>query len=88
MDIYENLELQEADILHFADDAQDWMSTHGVVMRNGDYKHLINFAPFMLFPTPFPRYLYDEAMSAQKDFQTLFHLASLDHSFIEDSLKR
>ena len=88
MDIYDKLNIQEADILAFADAAQDWLSTHGAVTRNADHKRLMNFVPFMLFPTPFPRYLYDEAMLLQKDFQTLSHLASLDHSFIEDSLKR
>jgi len=87
MDIYKDLKLDESDLLKFSTDAQDWVQANGVVMRNRDHSHLINFAPFMLFPTPFPRYLYDEATLVQKDFQTLSHLASLDHAFIEESLK-
>lgn len=87
MDVYDNLKLDEADLLKFSTDAQDWAQANGIVMRNREQPQLLNFAPFMLFPTPFPKYLYDEAMLVQKDFQTLAHLASLDSKFIEESLK-
>lgn len=88
MEMYKNTKLNEDYITQIAQDATDWATIHGIVMRNGKHKHLTNFAPFMLFPTPFPTYLYDEAMMVQKDFHTLVHRASLDHEFIHGSLKR
>ncbi|XP_057291485.1 glutathione synthetase-like [Hydractinia symbiolongicarpus] len=87
MEMYKNTKLNKDDITQIAQDATDWATIHGIVMRNGKHKHLTNFAPFMLFPTPFPTYLYDEAMMVQKDFHTLVHRASLDHEFIHSSLK-
>jgi len=79
--------LTDKEISNISVYAQDYASTHGILMRNNQNKKLTNHAPFMLFPSPFPKYLYDEAMKVQTDFQLLVHLASLDHDFIEESLK-
>ena len=87
MDVYEHLNLGEEDIHQFAEESTDWSFTHGIVMRNNEHQDLANFVPHMLFPSPFPKYLYEEAMLVQKDFQTLYHRASLDHEFLKDSLK-
>ena len=88
MDMYRNIKLSNDEISSLANYAKDYANTNGIVMRNSEYKHLTNFAPFMLFPSPFPKYLYEEAMLVQKDFHELVYKASLDHDFIEDSLKR
>ena len=88
MDIYAKHGLSAAKIEEVATSARDWATAHGVVMRNKSNITLNQHAPFALFPSPFPAYLHKEAFQVQKDFQTLFHRASLDHEFIESSLKR
>ena len=88
MDIYSNLDFNDDEINELADAAKDWVILHGMIMRNNNDRKLLNFAPFMLFPSPFPKYLYEEAFSVQADLQELVYKASLDHEFIHDALKR
>ena len=88
MDVYDNIRLSPNDIEKCADSAKDWAVCHGIVMKNRENTSLLKHAPFTLFPSPFPSNLYEEAMQVQLDFQRLIHRASLDHQFIEDSLKR
>jgi len=88
MDIYAKHGLPPSKIEEVTSSARDWATSHGVVMRNKSNPSLNQHAPFTLFPSPFPAYLHREAFQVQKDFQTLFHRASLDHEFIESSLKR
>lgn len=87
MDLYADLNLGNRFIDMVSDEATDWANTHGIVMRNKKDQRLINFAPFTLFPSPFPEYLYREAFEIQKHFQTLMQRASCDHDFLETSLK-
>jgi len=87
MDAYKCLNLSETCIDTLSDEATDWANTHGIVMRNRKNLDLINFAPFTLFPSPFPEYLYKEAFDVHKSFQTLMHKCSSDHDFLELSLK-
>ena len=63
MDIYSNLDFNDDEINELADAAKDWVILHGMIMRNNNDRKLLNFAPFMLFPSPFPKYLYEEAFS-------------------------
>ena len=88
MDAYKDLNLNERVVDTLSDEATDWASTHGIVMRNRTDLDLTNFAPFTLFPSPFPEYLYNEAFAVHKSFQTLMHKCSRDHEFLESSLKR
>ena len=88
MDIYKYVNLEEKIIDTLSDEATDWASTHGIVMRNRKNLDLINFAPFTLFPSPLPEYLYKEALDVHKSFQTLMHRCSTDSDFLESSLKR
>lgn len=88
MDQYKNVVLKENCIENITNEATDWASTHGIVMRNQKDFRLNNYAPFTLFPSPFPEYLYKESFDVQKHFQTLMHKCSADHEFLESSLKR
>ena len=88
MDIFSKHKIPSTLVGEVVDSARDWATSHGLVMKNKDNPTLCKHAPFVLFPSPFPSYLYNEAFQVQKDFQTLFHRASLDHDFIKDSLKR
>lgn len=88
MDIYDNINFSQTELERCTDNAKDWAICHGIVMKNKENTSLVKHAPFTLFPSPFPMYLYEEAMKVQSDFQRLIHRASLDHQFIKDSLKR
>ncbi|XP_065064236.1 glutathione synthetase-like [Rhopilema esculentum] len=87
MDLYDNVKFTEESIDNITDEATDWANTHGIVMRNRKDLRLNNFAPFTLFPSPFPEYLYKEAFDVHKHFQSLMLRCSRDHGFLESSLK-
>lgn len=87
MDIYGHINLEPSVIKYVTCTAKDWALSHGIVMKNQQNESVANHAPFTLFPTPFPPYLYSEAMDIQKDFQLLFYRASQDFEFIKESLK-
>ena len=55
MQCYDNLELSKDEFHEFVDAAQDYANTHGLVMRNRENPKLTNFAPFVLFPSPFSK---------------------------------
>ncbi len=88
MNKYEDLNLTEDFLSNIGDEATDWANINGVVMKNAAQPRLNNFAPFTLFPSPFPQYLYQEAFEVEKHFHTLMQKASEDHDFLEKSLKR
>ena len=87
MDGYPNLKFDEDFILNLAEDAKDFANTHGIVMRNKNDLRLNNFAPFTLFPSPFPEKLYRRAIEVETDLHELIHNGSKDHEFIENSLQ-
>ena len=88
LDIFAKHKIPPTLLSEVVESAKDWATSNGLVMKFKDNPTLSKHAPFVLFPSPFPTYLYNEAFQVQKDFQTLFHRASLDHEFIKDSLKR
>jgi len=87
LDIFAKHKIPPTLLNEVVESAKDWAISHGLVMKFKENPTLSKHAPFVLFPSPFPTYLYNEAFQVQKDFQTLFHRASLDHEFIKDSLK-
>eukprot|EP00794_Sanderia_malayensis_P010693 gene10693-11830_t len=87
MNQYENLAFDQNTLKRLREDAIDWANINGVVMKNAEHMKLNNFAPFTLFPSPFPEYLFKEACDAEKHFHTLMQKASEDHEFLETSLQ-
>ena len=45
-------------------------------------------APFTLFPSPFPRPLFQQACEVQRDLNLLIHRVANDPEFLEDCLQR
>ena len=45
-------------------------------------------APFTLFPSPVPRWLYEQACTVQTDLNLLMHRVANDPQFLEDCLQR
>jgi len=87
MDIYSSVQIPAQKLLATSEEAVDYANAHGIVIRNRDNNKLQNHAPFTLFPSPYPSYLYDEAWQVQKDYQTLVYRASRDSSFIFECLE-
>ncbi|XP_078690405.1 glutathione synthetase-like isoform X2 [Branchiostoma floridae x Branchiostoma belcheri] len=73
-----------------ADSAKDWAILHGVAMRTKEQPEssdVVNFAPFLLLPSPVPRVLFDQAKAVQRDFNLLVHRLSQDRNFLTTCLK-
>ncbi|CAH1270824.1 GSS [Branchiostoma lanceolatum] len=70
--------------------AKDWAILHGVAMRTEEEPNssdVVNFAPFLLLPSPVPRALFDQAKAVQRDFNLLVHRLSQDADFLSSCLK-
>uniref|UniRef100_A0A7E4ZSA1 Glutathione synthetase n=1 Tax=Panagrellus redivivus TaxID=6233 RepID=A0A7E4ZSA1_PANRE len=74
----------------YVEEALDWAHCHGLAMRTTDHKDrsdVCAVAPMALFPSPFPRKLYDQAMEVQGDMMTLYHRISWSHDFLIEAHK-
>lgn len=77
----------EKEVKELAKRAADYAIGNGIVMKSRKSPENFDHAPFMLFPTPYPRRLFDQAKMVQKDFNLLVHKVSLDHDFLKESLQ-
>eukprot|EP00092_Neocalanus_flemingeri_P009940 GFUD01010718.1.p1 GENE.GFUD01010718.1~~GFUD01010718.1.p1 ORF type:complete len:482 (+),score=144.35 GFUD01010718.1:71-1516(+) len=71
------------------DKAKDYALMHGICMRQKDKfdRDALHFAPFVLFPTPFPRDEYNKAVELQTILNELMHKVAHDYDFLKESLK-
>nr|CAD7606392.1 unnamed protein product [Timema genevievae] len=71
------------------DKARDWALMHGAAMRSKDNfsKDLLQLAPFVLLPSPFPRKEFEKAVSIQPILNELMHKVAHSHDFLVASLK-
>ncbi|XP_063218316.1 glutathione synthetase-like isoform X2 [Bacillus rossius redtenbacheri] len=69
--------------------ARDWALMHGVCMRSRSSfsKDTLQFAPFVLLPSPFPRKEFQKAVSIQPILNELMHKVANDHEFLSETLK-
>ncbi|VDN52627.1 unnamed protein product [Dracunculus medinensis] len=70
------------------EDAIDWAHGNGMVMRKGSCEKtsdFCQFAPFTLFPTPFPRKLFEKALEMQQAMNLLYFRISWDYEFLVES---
>ncbi|KAL3115492.1 hypothetical protein niasHT_016616 [Heterodera trifolii] len=63
--------------------AQKWALANGLTQRVSLFG-AFNFAPFSLFPSPFPRALFHKAVDVQKSLQLLYFRAMLDFDFLKE----
>ncbi|XP_035781829.1 glutathione synthetase-like isoform X3 [Anopheles albimanus] len=83
------LPLDEAQLIDVVEKAKDWALMHGAAMRS---KHNFNsdalqFAPFILTPSSFPRAEFQKAVRLQPVLNELIHAVSHDSQFLLDTLK-
>ena len=69
------LSLAEDKLLDLVDKAKDFCLMHGICMRQKDKydRDALHFAPFVLFPSPFPRDEYNKAVKLQVIVNELMH---------------
>lgn len=83
-------ELTSARYSHLLELASDYALSHGLVLRplaapNSTPSTTASIhAPYALFPSPFPKGLFEEARSLQGLYNTLYAKVTLDESFLEE----
>ncbi|KAL3115491.1 hypothetical protein niasHT_016615 [Heterodera trifolii] len=60
------------------DEAKKWALANGLMIKHG------RMMPFSLFPSPFPRALFDKAVDVQKSLQLLYFRAMRDFDFLKE----
>ena len=87
MDPYKSLPFTDAQLTEIAAEEQYYLRCKGALMRVPG-ENTVNQPPTTLFPSPFPKRSYEEAIAVQQDFQRLYFKASCDYEFIKESLYR
>ena len=63
----------------------------GVIMRTRESPtspDVVTYAPFMLFPSPVPRLVFEQAQAVQTDFNLMMHQVAHDYDFLRECLAR
>lgn len=83
------LDLPKEELEELVDKAKDWALMNGMCLRsktNFD-RDVLQFAPFALFPSPFPREEFYNACDIQIILNTLIHKVAYDYDFLKDTLQ-
>lgn len=78
--------LNEKQVEEQAKNAAQYALAHGILQSSPDGK-TVHSPIFMLFPSPFPRKLFNQVKDVQLDFNLLLHKVSQDHEFLKESLQ-
>ncbi|KAL3070063.1 hypothetical protein niasHT_033573 [Heterodera trifolii] len=65
------------------EEAKKWALANGLTQRVSFFG-AFSFAPFSLFPSPFPRALFHKAVDVQKSLQLLYFRAMRDFDFLKE----
>ncbi|XP_016904439.1 glutathione synthetase [Apis cerana] len=68
---------------------KDWALMHGMCMRSKENfnKNVLQFAPFILMPSPFPRKEFINACQIQVILNMLIHRVAQDYNFLKETLE-
>ncbi|XP_046830342.1 glutathione synthetase-like isoform X1 [Vespa crabro] len=69
--------------------AIDWALMHGMCMRSKTNfnRNMLQFAPFVLLPSPFPRKEFKNACGIQTILNVLIHKVAHDYNFLKETLQ-
>lgn len=83
------LPVDEAKLLEVVEKAKDWAIMHGAAMRSKtDFNpDALQFAPFILTPSSFPRKEFEKAVTLQTTLNELMHAVAHDEEFLRETLK-
>uniref|UniRef100_A0A0N5AEN1 Glutathione synthetase n=1 Tax=Syphacia muris TaxID=451379 RepID=A0A0N5AEN1_9BILA len=86
IDQYPKLEtISKTCLNNLVEDAVDWAHAVGMIMRTSEHvdtSDICQMAPFTLFPSPFPRFLFEQAMGVQEAMNLLYFRVSWDYDFL------
>jgi len=83
------LEMEKEKLNDLVEKAKDYALMHGICMRRKDHfdRDALHFAPFVLFPSSFPRNEFNKALRLQTVLNELMHKVAHDNDFLNESLK-
>jgi len=83
------LDLPKEELEELIDKAKDWALIHGICLRSKKVfdRDILQFAPFTLFPSPFPREEFYNACDIQIILNILIHRVAHDYDFLQDTLR-
>ncbi|XP_004927648.1 glutathione synthetase isoform X2 [Bombyx mori] len=83
------LPLENKTLVNVIEKAKDWALMHGVGMRDKKHfnKDVIQIAPFILLPSPFPKTEFMKAVELQPVLNELMHKVAHDDEFLEQTLQ-
>ncbi|KAF7284508.1 hypothetical protein GWI33_022096 [Rhynchophorus ferrugineus] len=81
--------LEEKELTELVSKAKDWALMHGIGMRSKTSfsEDSINFAPFVLLPSTFPRKQFEKAIEIQTILNELMHRVAHNRQFLRETLK-
>lgn len=89
MDTALELPSSEEELEELKEKAKDWALMHGMCMRSKSNfnKNVLQFAPFILMPSPFPRKEFENACQIQTILNLLIHRVAQDYNFLKETLE-
>ncbi|EAT39012.1 AAEL009154-PB [Aedes aegypti] len=83
------LPIEENRLLDIIEKAKDWAIMHGAAMRSkaNFSPDALQFAPFILTPSSFPRKEFMKAVELQVTLNELMHSVAHDEAFLRETLK-
>ncbi|CAH0696373.1 unnamed protein product [Spodoptera exigua] len=83
------LPIEHKTLVNVIEKARDWGLMHGVAMRDKKHfnKDVIQVAPFVLLPSPFPRTEFEKAVELQPILNELMHKVAHNNEFLEHTLQ-
>ncbi|XP_065084778.1 glutathione synthetase-like isoform X2 [Ochlerotatus camptorhynchus] len=81
--------IEEECLLEVIEKAKDWAIMHGAAMRskNNFSPDALQFAPFILTPSSFPRKEFEKAVELQVTLNELMHYVAHDEEFLKETLR-
>lgn len=82
-------DVEEQQLANFIFNIRDWQITHGMLLKYGPDAENVSSIPIgvSLFPTPFPRQLFEEAQKLQVHYNRLYAYISEDEEWLYDVLR-
>ena len=85
--------ISDALLTELVDKVKDFALMHGICMRRKDQndgnfdRDALYFAPFVLFPSPFPKKEFNRALTIQPLLNELMHRVAHDNDFLTETLR-
>lgn len=81
--------IPEENLKDIVEKAKDWALMHGAAMRSKSNfsPDILQFAPFILLPSPFPRKEFIKAVELQTVLNELMHRVAHNREFLTNSLR-